>query len=301
MSEEETNEPENHARLGPPNRGAMIRGGRPGMGGYPGGGDPLTDDEEKLWDKKEDERRALIKKRYEDVILELREPLDSLLKVSNEAKIKFIGRESRLDVSLEEVESIFKAMRNLNLSLGKTRSLFDAYIHFDRSTPDLKNINNILYNFNRFMIETQQRRFFILWAQEGKYYLKSVKTKGYINNVSFLIERIIGALEVASNYVVDIPKINPNVQQRYDGLGNPQSGGFNRFGSGFSGSRYNQPNYGNSNSDGFLKKLYENSGTPGTKRNLQTDPLLEELRRMNTVQKSPPRDFGDEYEVYGGA
>lgn len=301
MSEEENKEPESHVRVGPPNRGSMIRGARPGMGGLPGMGDPLSDDEERQWDKKEDERRALIKKRYDDVILELREALDSLMEIADIKKMEFIGRESRLDVSLEDVEGIFSSMRSLNLSLGKTRSLFDAYIHFDRSTPDLKNINNILYNFNRFMIETQQRRFFILWAQEGKYYLKSVKTKGYINNISFLVERIIGALEVAANYVVDIPKVNPSTQQRYDGLGNPQSGGLNRFDGRFGGSRFNQPNYNNSSSDGFLKRMYENSGETGKKRNLQTDPLLEELRRMNTVQKSPSRDIGDEYEEYEGA
>ena len=111
-----------------------------------------------------------------------------------------------------------------------------------------------------------------------------------------MIERIIGALTVAGNYVTDIPKVHHNTQQRYDGIGNPQLGGMNRFSPGVGGSRFPQSGYNNSN---YLNNLYEQSMGKGSKRNMKNDPLLEEIRRMKTVEKSVQRDFGDENEEYG--
>lgn len=279
-------------------RHPAIRGPfRPGTM-QPGGGDPLSAEEERIWDKKEDESRAKVKERYDEVIKELKDSKDKILSIVNSAPIVFKGRDNRIDITLEEVEEIFNSIRNLNASLGKTKSLFDAYVHFARSTPDLKNINNIIYNFNKFLMDSQERPFAILWSQEGKYFFRAVKTKKYANSLSFLIERIVGALSVAGNYVTDIPKVHHNTQQRYDGMSNPQLGGMNRFAPGISGSRFPQSEHNNGR---YLNKLYEQSMGTGSKRNMKSDPLLEEIRRMKTVEKSAQRDFGDEHEEYGGS
>lgn len=294
------------------NRPAMLRGGmRPGTI-QPGGGNPLSQDEERLWDKKEDERRAQIKNRYTEVIDEIAESKDTILEIVNKANIVFKGRDNRIDITYEQVEDIFDCMRALNASLGKARSLFDAYVHFSRSTPDLTPVNNILFNFNRFLVESQQRPFFILWSNnkdysddkdnpkdDPKYYFRAVKIKNYANKLSFLLERILGALEIAGNYIVDIPKTHPQMQQRYDGSGGSQlggMGGLNRFDNRFPGSRFsNTP--GNQTSNPYLRNLYDKN----VKRNAQTDPVLEEIRRLKTVEKSSPRDFGDEQDEYEGA
>jgi len=283
------------------NRPHALRGSlRPGMMQQSGGA-PLSDEEERLWDKKEDESRAKIKERYDSVIKELKESKDNILTIVNGADIVFRGRDNRIDISQEEVEEVFDSMRQLNSSLGKTKSLFDAYVHFARSTPDLKNVNGILYNFNRFLVDSQQRPFFILWSQEGKYFFRAVKIKNYANTLSFLIERIIGALTIAGNYVTDIPKVHHNTQQRYDGYGSPQLSGINRFNPGLASSRFQQGGSGAYNNGTYLKGLYEQSMKTGQKRNMKKDPLLEEIRRLKTVEQSEQRDFGDEHENYDGA
>ena len=296
MSEENTNGESPPQIEGGASRHPAIRGPfRPGMM-QPGGGAPLSAEEERIWDKKEDESRAKIKERYDGVIEELQDSKDKILSIVNNAPIVFKGRDNRIDVTREEVEDVFDSIRKLNSSLGKTKSLFDAYVHFARSTPDLKNINNIIYNFNKFLMDSQKRPFAILWSQEDKFYFRAVRTKEYANSLSFLIERIIGALSVAGNYVTDIPKVHHNTQQRYDGMGSPQLGGMNRFTPGVTGSRFPQSGL---NNNSYLNKLYEQSMGTGSKRNMKSDPLLEEIRRMKTVEKSVQRDFGDENEEYG--
>ena len=298
MIEETPDSPNLPQRTNPPNRSGMIRGGfRPGIV-QQGVGNLPTEEEERIWNKKEDERRALIKGRYDKVIEELQIPKQRILEIVNNADVVFKGRDHRIDVTQKEVTEIFDCMRNLNTALGKTRSMFDAYLHFARSTPDLAAINTILYNFNRFLLDSQQRPFFILWVKEDKYYFKAVKIRNYGNKISFLIERIIGSLEVASNYVVDIPKVHPQ-QQKYDGVGSPQISGINRFDNRFPGSRFQQPGTSGTGNT-YLKKLYEDSLSKKN-RNTQTDPVLEEIRRLKTIEKSPQRDFGDEHEVYDGA
>lgn len=287
-------------KANPLNRPPMIRGGiRPGML-QQSGGNPLSEEEMRIWDKKEDERRALIKERYDDVIKELQDSKDRILEIVNEAKVVFKGRDHRIDITQGEVSEIFDLMGQLNAALGKTRSLTDAYIHFARSTPDLTAINTILYYFNKFLLDSQQRPFFILWVEEGKYYFRAVKIKDYANKISFLTERIIGSLYVASNYILDIPKVHPQ-QQKYDGFGSPQiTGGINRFDNRFPGSRFSQPGMTGAN-NAYLKKVYEQS-LGNKNRNVQTDPVLEELRRLKTIEKTPShRDFGDEFEEYDGA
>lgn len=297
-------------RFNPAGRSSLVRSGvRPGMMRPGGEGLPLSQDEEKLWDKKEDERRSQIRDRYGEVITELKKSTDIILGIVNNANVVFKGRDNRIDITYEEVEQLFDSMRDLNASLGKARSLFDAYVHFVRSTPDLAPINNILFNFNRFLVDSQQRPFFILWSNnkneitkedEPKYYFRSVKIKNYANKLSFLIERILGALEIAGNYIVDIPKTHPQMQQRYDGSGGSQLGGMgnlNRFDNRFPGSRFSGSGINQSTNNPYLNNLYNNS----KKRDVQNDPVLEELRRMKTVERTPPRDFGDEYEGYDGA
>ncbi len=109
-----------------------------------------------------------------------------------------------------------------------------------------------------------------------------------------------GALEIAGNYIVDIPKTHPQMQQRYDGSGGSQLGGMgnlNRFDNRFPGSRFSGSGINQSTNNPYLNNLYNNS----KKRDVQNDPVLEELRRMKTVERTPPRDFGDEYEGYDGA
>ena len=301
MNAEEPSEESSPQRPEHANRSPMVRGSfRPGMM-QPGGGAPPTEEEERIWDKKEDESRAKIKERYDTVINELKGSKDTILSIVNEADIVFKGRDNRIDITSEEVEDIFGSIRNLNCALGKTKSLFDAYVHFARSTPDLKNVNGIIYNFNRFLVESQQRPFFVLWSQEGKFYFRAIKIKNYANSLSFLIERIIGALTIAGNYVTDIPKVHHNTQQRYDGMGGPQLPGSNRFSPGLTGSRFPQGNTSGYNSSNYLNNLYSQSMKTGQNRNMKNDPLLEEIRRMKTVERSSPRDFGDEDEIYDGA
>lgn len=303
MNEENTDDGNVPQRTTPLNRPPMIRGGlRPGVM-QQGLGNPPSEEEERIWEKKEDERRTLIKKRYDKVIKELQDSKDRILEIVNTADMVFKGRDHRIDITREEVSEIFDSMRILNSALGKTRSLSDAYIHFARSTPDLAAINTILYHFNKFLLDSQQRPFFILWVKENKYYFRAVKIRNYANVISFLTERIIGSLEVASNYVIDIPKVHPQ-QQKFDGIGNfgnSQMGGLNRFDNRFPGSRFSQPGMSGNNNP-YLKKLYEQSLT-NKDRNVQTDPVLEEIRRLKTVEKtpSPQRDFGDPYEEYDGA
>lgn len=301
MAEENTSEEGSPQIPESTNRPPKIRGLlRPGLM-QTGGGAPPTEEEERIWEKKEDESRAKIKERYDNVIEELQNSKDKILSIVNEAEIVFRGRDNRIDISQEEVEDIFGSMRSLNCALGETKSLFDAYVHFARSTPDLKNINGIIYNFNRFLVDSQQRPFFVLWSQEGKYYFRAIKIKNYANSLSFLIERIIGALSVAGNYVTDIPKIHHNTQQRYDGMGNPQLHGSSRFSPGIGTSRFSQGNIGGYNSGNYLNNLYAQSMKTGQNRNMKNDPLLEEIRRMKTVERSSQRDFGDEIENYDGA
>lgn len=299
MNDDNTNDQNALQRVNPQNKSSMIRGGfRPGMMQQTGG-IPPSEEEERIWEKKEDERRAEIKGRYDKVIDELKTSKDRILDIVNNSKIVFKGRDNRIDITQNEVTEIFDCMRTLNSALGKTRSLSDAYIHFARSTPDLADINNILYYFNKFLLDSQQRPFFILWAKDGKYYFRASKIKNYGNVISFLTERIIGSLEVASNYIVDIPKVHPQ-QQKYDGIGNQQIGGMNRFDNRFPGSRFSQQGLSGSNNT-YLKNLYDQSLKGGKNRNVQNDPVLEEIRRLKTVEKSQQRDFGDVYETYDGA
>lgn len=301
MAEENTSEESLPQRPDSTSRVPMIRSSlRPGMMQH-GGGAPPTEEEERIWDKKEDESRAKIKERYDTVIKELQISKNKVLSIVNDAEIVFKGRDNRIDITEEEVEEIFESMRGLNNALGKTKSLFDAYVHFARSTPDLKNVNGIIYNFNKFLVDSQQRPFFVLWSQEGKYYFRAIKIKNYANSLSFLIERIIGALTIAGNYVTDIPKVHHNAQQRYDGMSNPQLNPGNRFGSGYAGSRFPQGNAGGYSGSNYLNNLYAQSMKTGQNRNMKNDPLLEEIRRMKTVERSSQRDFGDEDEGYDGA
>ena len=273
MNEDNTNDPNALQRGNSQNKPPMIRGGfRPGMM-QQAGGIPLSDEEERIWDKKEDERRAVIKGRYDKVIGELKDSTKKILDIVNNSKTEFKGRDNRRDITQEEVTEIFDSMRTLNSALGKTRSLSDAYIHFTRSTPELADINNILYYFNKFLLDSQQRPFFILWEKEWKYDFRASKIRNYGNVISFLIERIIGSLEVASNYVVDIPKVHPK-QQKYDGIGNQQIGGMNRFDNRFPGSRFSQQGLSGSNNT-YLKNLYDQSLKGSKTRNVQNDPVLE--------------------------
>ena len=157
-------------RVVPLNKPPMIRGSfRPGMM-QQAGGIPLSEEEERVWDKKEDERRAVIKGRYDKLIDKLKTSKDKILEIVNESKVVFKGRDHRIDITQKEVTDIFNSMRALNEALGETRSMSDAYIHFARSTPDLAAINTILYHFNKFLLDSQQRPFFVLWAKEEKYY-----------------------------------------------------------------------------------------------------------------------------------
>lgn len=247
-------------------------------------------EQQNAWDKIEEKKREEIRTRFTRLIEMLKESRDSILDIVRDAPVEFAGRDNRKNLTEEQLNRIFFDINNLNYCLGQARPMLDAYIRFQHSTPDFGPVNNLLYALNQFLVDTQKRQFYILWSQPGvdfkgkphepKHYFRAVPLRNVVNKLSFLIERILGALETGGNYIVDIPK--RQTQSRYDGV---QS----RFGS------YGGSSYGGGGGYDNINGGYDNRF--GNKFWDRRNPNFEDMQRSKSVKKqSPQRDFGDNYE-----
>ena len=229
----------------------------------------LDPEEQSDWEKKEQEKREEIRTKFTVIIEELHGSVSDIIDIVESGEIKTIAFAKRVILSEEDIKGITKNIGNINFLLGKSRPMLDSYIKFTNTTPDFKSINDIIFQLSRFMTDTQRKPFYQIHEEKyGKRYFKKVPILKLANDVSILSERILGTLEVAGDYIVDVGKLSSNNTRRQD---------------------YDVGGYGSDRYSYWDRKNWDKTHKDEPK-NFET-----EQRRKQPDQR-PLRDVGDVYE-----
>ncbi|MCK5018827.1 MAG: hypothetical protein KAS32_17325 [Candidatus Peribacteraceae bacterium] len=229
------------------------------------------------YDKKEDEKREIIRGRFTTIVTDLSNSCEEMQTAINNKEKEEVARAIRINFSENELLSFKENIKALNLNLGKARPMLDSYITFRNTTPKFDYVNNLIYKLNKFMIDTQKRRFYELrLVHDDKRYFKYMMLSSIVEELSMLIERIKGTMETGGQFIVDFPKVQSTNQH---GPGTYNDGEFNQ-------GPYNSPYYSGGYSPYRGGKEYSK----------MLEAQRENELRTKTVQKTPLRDIGDGYE-----
>ena len=190
----------------------------------------LSPEEESAWEEKERKAREEIQKRFITIVVDMKRDCDIINDIVNSAESKVVGaNHERVDLSEDDLSDLTVNIKDMNFLLGKARPMLDSYIRFSTTTPDFKPINNLMYQLNTFLRDTQKKRFYQIHKQKyDKRYFKKIPLLSIVDKISFLVERILGTMSVGGDYIVDVGKSR---RDKYGARGEMGPGtGMDRFG-----------------------------------------------------------------------
>lgn len=206
------------------------------------------------YDEKELQKRKEIVERFKTIGLD--KDIETLTQLSENAMYKEVAFKPRVGFYNSEFNKLQQCVRDINTHVAMAQSILDAYIRFPQSTPDFDNIKNVLYNFHKFIWEESSKSFHIERVnREGIHYLPNKTYRGkdrtgmptivhpftmHVNNITYLLSRLIGVLDVGGWYLIDVEgeKRNTGEEERYGG----RYGGYDRYG-GLGGYGYGYNDY----------------------------------------------------------
>lgn len=197
------------------------------------------------WQKKEIEKRnKFLRQKFINVIDSLVDSKDRIKEIVGEKKSVFKGRKLRIDIPREELDEMSGHIESMNFQLGKASTMLDSYIRFRNSTPDLRPINNLIYELNEFVVNSQRSVFFQQhMIQNNKRYFEKLDLQDKVMQISFLIERILGVMETGGDFTVDVIYMESEkreerergadrfgrIDNRYDDYGGGYGGGYRDY------------------------------------------------------------------------
>lgn len=169
------------------------------------------------WDEKEHQKRLEIAKRFDDIGLQ--NDLLNLNHILENAKREEKAFEYRIVLNEEEHEMFIRTLTDINKHLAMTQVMLDAYIQFTNSTPKFDNFLNVLFEFHQFITNEEQRIFHQVNAEDGEYFYIAKHFDKYAKNLIFLLNRLIGTMEVAKWYIIDSEVTAQEIHGQDGGMG----------------------------------------------------------------------------------